>query len=124
VRAGAALSASNEWPRFQRWVQETLQQRDRIRLKLQGPLDSLEAILTRLSELIAERSRLIQGDRQTLEDILKQIDAYEKQMTDDVSRYQSQITNVLWKMEKRGARFFDELVRLANLLRLRDVDVV
>jgi hypothetical protein len=27
-------------------------------------------------------------------------------------------------MEKRGARFFDELVRLANLLRLRDVDVV
>jgi len=124
VRSGDALSASNEWPAFQDWVQDTLMQRDRVQLKLRGPLDSLEAILARLREVIAERSRLIQGDRNALEEILQYIDTYEKQMADDVSRYQSQITNVLWKMEKRGTRFFDELVRLANLLRLRDVDVV
>ena len=124
VRVGGALSASNEWPALLRWVEETLRKRERIQLKLRGPLHSLEAILARLAELIAERRRLIQGDCSALEDILQKIDAYEKQMAADVNRYQSKITNVLWQMEKRGNRFFDELVRLTNLLRLRDVDVV
>jgi len=124
VVEGRTLSPQNEWPAFQRWVQDALRQRERVQVKLRAPLDSLDAILLRQAESLAERVRLIQGDRTALEKILHEIDAYESRMHEDVGRYHSQITNVLWAMEKRGNRFFDELVRLSNLLRLRNVDVV
>jgi small GTP-binding protein len=124
IAEGRPPSDHNEWNAFQVWVQDTLRRRDRVQWKLRAPLDSLDAILTRQAEVLAERVRLIQGDRTALEKILREIDAYESRMHEDVARYHSKITNVLWQMEKRGNRFFDELVRLSNLLRLRNVDVV
>jgi small GTP-binding protein len=124
VREGNPSSTHNEWEKLEGWVQETLRQRDRIQMKLLAPMESLKTILARQAEVLEERARLIHGDRTTLEGILHEIDAYEQRMTTDVARYQSQITNVLWQMEKRGSRFFDELVRLSNILRLRDTDVV
>jgi hypothetical protein len=45
-------------------------------------------------------------------------------MLGELSRYQSKITNVLFQLERRGERFFDELVRLGNVLRLRNKDIV
>ena len=125
VRAsGEPLSELNEWTAFAAYFQSTLRDRDRVRLKLTGPLRSLTPVLARQADALAERLRLVHGDHSALAAILGEVDAYETRMGADVSRYQSQITNVLWQIERRGQRFFDELVRVSNVLRLRDRDVV
>ena len=125
VRAsGEPLSELNEWTAFAAYFQATLRDRDRVRLKLTGPLRSLTPVLARQADALAERLRLVHGDHSALAAILGEVDAYETRMGADVSRYQSQITNVLWQIERRGQRFFDELVRVSNVLRLRDRDVV
>lgn len=122
--SGEALSELNEWTAFAAYFQSTLRDRDRVRLKLTGPLRSLTPVLARQADALAERLRLVHGDHSALAAILGEVDAYETRMGADVSRYQSQITNVLWQIERRGQRFFDELVRVSNVLRLRDRDVV
>lgn len=124
VLQGGKLSATNEWCKLEEWITSTLRQRERVLLKLRSPLDSLVTVLSRQEEALAERQRLVVGDRAALEEILAEVAAYEKRMTEDVSRYQSQITNILWQFERRGQRFFDELVRFSNLLRLRNTDIV
>ncbi len=95
-----------------------------MRIKLRAPLESLRTVLERQTEALTERQRLVQGDRTALEGLLEEIDAYDERMLGELSRYQSQIANILFQLERRGNRFFDELVRLGNVLRLRDKDVV
>ncbi|UCE04019.1 MAG: dynamin family protein [Candidatus Latescibacterota bacterium] len=118
------LSDQNEYPQLETYVTQTLRERERVRIKLRAPLDSLRTVLARQEEALAERLRLVQGDRSALAGILAEVDAYENRMLDEVSRYQAQITNVLWQLERRGDRFFDELVRIANVMRLRNKDIV
>ena len=121
---GEQLSAFNEWAAFAAYFESTLRDRDRVRLKLTAPLQSLTPVLARQADALAERLRLVHGDHSALATILGEVDAYEARMLADVSRYQSQITNILWQLERRGQRFFDELVRVSNIMRLRDKDVV
>ncbi|MFQ5598952.1 MAG: dynamin family protein [Candidatus Krumholzibacteriia bacterium] len=120
----AALSGQNEYAKLEEYVTGTLRERERVRLKLRAPLESLRTVLTRQEAALAERLRLVQGDRGALDAILSEVDAYEGRMRGEVTRYQSQITNILWQLERRGDRFFDELVRLANIMRLRNKDIV
>ncbi len=122
--SGEPLSGLNEWAAFVDYFQSNLRDRDRVRLKLTAPLRSLTPVLARQADALAERLRLVQGDQSALASILTEVDAYETRMRADVSRYQSQITNILWQLERRGQRFFDELVRLSNIMRLRDKDIV
>ena len=122
--SGEPLSELDEWAVFAAYFRSTLRDRDRVRLKLTAPLKSLTPVLARQADALGERLRLVRGDHSALAAILTEVDAYETRMRDDVSRYQSQITNILWQLDRRGQRFFDELVRLSNIMRLRDKDVV
>ncbi|MGH2569742.1 MAG: dynamin family protein, partial [bacterium] len=121
---GGSLSPGNEYLAFERWVTSTLASRERVALKLRSPLDTLRTVLVRQREALAERRRLIEGDRVAMDAILADVDDYEKRMGGELARYQSAIENVVLNLERRGHRFFDDLVRLGNLLRLRDRDVV
>jgi GTP-binding protein EngB required for normal cell division len=123
--AGAAsISPRNEYPALEEHLKKTLGNRERIRLKLRSPLDTLRTILVRQGEALAERVRLVEGDRVTMDRILADVEEYERRMHGELSRYQAQVDNVVLQMERRGHRFLDELVRLSNLFRLRDTDVV
>ena len=69
-------------------------------------------MLARQADALGERLRLVRGaTTPPSRPSLTEVDAYETRMRDDVSRYQSQITNILWQLDRRGQRFFDELVR-------------
>ncbi len=124
VQESGTRSPHNEYEALEDYVTETLRDRERVRIKLRAPLDSLRRVLERQAEALSERQRLVQGDRAALEGLLQEIEAYDERMLGELSRYQSQIANVLFQLERRGERFFDELVRLGNVLRLRNKDIV
>ena len=117
-------SPHNEYKALEKYVAQTLRDRERVRIKLRAPLESLRTVLARQNEALAERLRLVQGDRTALAGLLEEIETYDARMLGELSRYQSQVANVLYKLEQRGDRFFDELVRLGNVLRLRNKDIV
>ena len=121
---GEEIPADNEYPKLEAWMHDTLASRDRVALKLRAPLDTLETILVRQKEALAERSTLIEGDLTAMNGILEDIQSYDQRMRAEVARYQSAIENAVLRLEKRGHRFLDDTVRLGNLLRLRDSDVV
>jgi small GTP-binding protein len=114
----------NEYSALERHLRDTLGGRDRVRLKLRSPLDTLRTVLARQEEALTERRRLIEGDRTAMEGILADVDDYERRLTEELGRYRAQIDNILLQMERRGHRFLDDLVRLGNLFRLRNTDVV
>jgi len=122
--AGGAFSSSNEWPALEEWLISTLGSRERVRLKLRSPLETMRTVLVRQREALAERRRLIEGDRVAMDSILADVADYERRMGEELARYQSAIENVVLNLERRGHRFLDDMVRLGNLLRLRDADVV
>jgi small GTP-binding protein len=124
AEGAAATSATNEYPALEAHLKSTLGNRERVRLKLLSPLRTMRTVLARQEEALAERLLLVQGDRVAMDGILTDVDRYETRMRAELSRYQAQIENVLLQMERRGHRFLDELVRIGNILRLRDTDVV
>ena len=124
LRGPAHVSERNEYPAFEAHLKKTLGDRGRIRLKLRSPLDTLRTILARQGEALGERVRLVEGDRVAMDRILADVDEYERRMQGELTRYQAQVDNVVLQMERRGHRFLDEMVRLSNVFRLRDADVV
>lgn len=123
-RPAADRPSQDESAALEAYVTHTLRDRERVAIKLRAPLDSLLRVLGRQKEALSERRRLVQGDCAALAALLDEIEAYDARMLDELSRYQSQIANVLFQLERRGERFFDELVRLGNVLRLRNKDIV
>jgi small GTP-binding protein len=122
--SAAAMGDANEYTALEDHLKKTLGNRERVRLKLRSPLETLRTVIMRQEEALAERLRLVEGDRVAMDGILSDVDEYETRMKGELSRYQAQIENVLLQMERRGHRFLDELIRIGNLLRLRDTDVV
>lgn len=120
----AGPGAGFEYADLEAHLRGTLGHRERVEGKLRSPLETLETVLARLRDALAERIRLVEGDRVAMDAILTGVDAYERRMLGELSRYQAKIDNLLLQMEKRGHRFLDDLVRLGNLFRLRDADVV
>ena len=118
------ISDTNEYPRLESHLRSALGSRERVELKLRSPLTTLHTVLTRQNEALTERLALVEGDRQAMDRILSDVDEYERRMNSELSRYQAQIENVLLQMERRGHRFLDDLIRLGNLMRLRDRDIV
>jgi GTP-binding protein EngB required for normal cell division len=123
--AGPADPAAGfEYAALEAHLKKTLAHRDRVERKLRSPLESLGTVLARFRDALSERIRLVEGDRVAMDDILTGVDEYETRMLGELGRYQAKVDNILLQMEKRGHRFLDDLVRLGNLLRLRDSDVV
>jgi GTP-binding protein EngB required for normal cell division len=119
-----ACGPRNEWPALETHLKETLSEKERVRLKLRSPLETLRTVLVRQREALAERRRLVEGDRAAMDRILVDVDEYERRMGQELNRYQSAVDNILLQLERRGHRFLDDTVRLGNILRLRDSDVL
>ncbi len=123
--AGATPGAEwNEYPALESHLRRKLGAEERIHRKLSSPLDTLRTVLVRQEEALAERLLLVDGDRAAMEAILVDVDVYERRMSEELGRYRSQIENVLLQMERRGHRFLDDLVRIGNLMRLRNTEIV
>jgi small GTP-binding protein len=127
VSARQALQAKQGQPqlwdqsRFQAledYVQSSLDEGSRIRLKFLNPLGVGEHLVGRYLEVINERLELLQDDFSTLEDVDRQLDVYEHDMRRDFEFRMSDIEKILYEMEQRGQDYFDDTIRLARIIDL------
>jgi hypothetical protein len=122
-RAGRADSAAwdaSGLAAVERFIVDTLDEGERVRLKLRNPLGIAQRAAEALRSDLAGRLGLLGDDRQTVEQIERQIEAYAADMARDFEFRWADIEKVLLDMERRGHDHFDESIRLVKIRDLLD----
>jgi hypothetical protein len=115
---GKDLLAASRFEVLERYIVATLDQKERVRLKLLNPLGVGAHLVDKYRELIDGRLGLLKDDFSTIEDIEAQLNVYSEDMNRDFRYRLSDVDNVLHEFESRGVEFFDETMRLARVFDL------
>jgi small GTP-binding protein len=102
------------------YLLRTLDQEERIRLKLLNPLNVGLRLSARYKEAAFERLKLLSQDIEALQSIDAQLGLFHQEMLRDFEPRLSRLELLLGEMESRGQRFFEETVRLSRIRSLLD----
>lgn len=116
--AQRVLWRASHFEQLERFTQVTLNDHERLRLKLENPLGVASRLIDQYLAVISERQELLRNDFETIDTIDEQIAAYEKDMRRDFSYQRSRVENVLYAMIERGDQYFDEVLRLTRVMEL------
>jgi len=118
------LWAASRFEPLETYILRTLDERERLRLKLANPLGVAQKLTGRYLAVAEARQTLLREDVATVRTIEAQLAAYEADMRRDFRYHLSHVDNVLYAMSERGNRFFDDTIRLARLFDLINADRV
>jgi small GTP-binding protein len=114
----SALWQASQFGPLEEFILNTLDERQRLRLKLESPL----GIAARLQEqyLSSTRARieLLDADFKTIDRIEEQLGGYAEDMRHNFKFKLSQVDNVLHRLSARGIEFFDDTLRLGRVFDL------
>ncbi|MFN2136413.1 MAG: dynamin family protein [Candidatus Promineifilaceae bacterium] len=97
------------------YIQETLDDDGRFRLKLLNPLGVGRRLLDAELAGIEADLAVLADDRALLDDVQRQMLYYNEDMQRNFKARLGEIDNLLYEMEKRGNAFFDDRLRLARI---------
>jgi hypothetical protein len=116
--AGHPSPAAESFTALEQYLATTLDEGERLRLKLLNPL----GVGLRITEAVigeqAARHALLDEDLRALEDIDRQQATYREDMSREFRHRLSSVDNVLHEFERRGVAFFDDTLRLGRVLDL------
>lgn len=96
----------------------TLDERERVRLKLLSPLGVMHRLLNETRSTVEERARLLAEDARTVRTIDEQLHLYQEDMQQNFKHRLSEVENIVLEMRRRGDAFFDDTMRLRRILDL------
>lgn len=100
------------------YIVDTLDEGERVRLKLLSPLEVGRRLAGRALETADRREALLAEDFQALSDIEEQLTLYREDMVRQYRFRRSDVENVLGELERRGLAFFEETLRLGRIFDL------
>jgi small GTP-binding protein len=122
----AQLEGSGSLPgRFEavrRFVRESLEQRERMRLKLMNPIGIGRRLAESHTRAAAAALALLAEDRAAVEDVERQLAAWRQDLGRDFRFRLADVDNALQEFENRGMRFFDETLRLGRVFDLMNAE--
>ncbi len=113
-----SLWAHSRFAPLEQYILHTLDERERLRLKLLNPLGVAERLVSQYSDAAASRRSLLGEDLRTMATIEGQLAGYEADLRRNFKYHLSHVENVLLSMSDRGNRFFDETIRIGRILDL------
>ncbi len=116
------LWAQSRFESLERYILETLDEQERLRLKLANPLGVAQKLVEKYLGVAGARRELLKDDVQTVRTIEAQLGAYEGDMRREFKYHLSHVDNVLYGMAQRGDNFFDETIRIQRILDLMNAD--
>jgi len=114
----AAARAASRFEALEAYLQATLDEAGRVRLKLLNPLGVAHQLVTGTLRSVGERLALLREDFAMLEDVDRQLDLYEQDMRREFDVRMAAVDNVLLQLERRGHDYFDEMLRLGRVFDL------
>ncbi|HKT60232.1 MAG TPA: dynamin family protein [Gemmatimonadales bacterium] len=106
------------------YLVRTLDQEERVRLKLLNPLNVGLRLTARYKEVAFERLKLLAEDVETIQNIDRQLALFHDEMVRDVEPRLARLDLLLGDMERRGLRFFEETLRIGRIRTLMDSEGV
>jgi small GTP-binding protein len=100
---------------LERYISSTLDERERLRLKLLNPLGVGARLASTTRTTIDGRMALLRDDLDTIDDIDRQLEGYRADLGREFEFRLSEVDNVLQQFENRGVRFFDDTLRVGRL---------
>src|SRR5579884_3705685 len=119
-----ALQAQSGLDELRAYVFETLDEAERVRLKLSTPVGVAERLVERHERLLEERRQLLAADRALVDNVEGQLAAYADDLRRGVAPRLGEIANVVHELRDRGERFFDETVRIGRVFDLFNAERV
>ncbi len=113
----AALTASG-FQALEEYVTRTLDERERVRLKLLNPLGVGRQVLDRQQERADVRRAVLREDFETVQDLDGQLALYGEDLARDFRFRLADVEKELLEMERRGHDFFDETLRIGRIFDL------
>lgn len=118
--AGPALSERREskgdqFAELERYIDNTLDQRERLRLKLLNPVGIGSRLSDQTRDTIRERLSLLRDDLRTIDDIEGQLGVYRSDLSREFEFRLSEVDNILHQFENRGVAFFDDTLRIGRI---------
>ncbi len=113
-----ALLARSRFAALESFLVRTLDEKERIRLKLRNPLGVAARLVEKYLSLAASRATLLADDVATLDALERQLALYKEDMGREFRFRLADVDKVLHELENRGASFFDERLRLGKVFDL------
>lgn len=115
--------ARNLWEKsgfgpLEHFLFHTLDEAERIRLKLLTPLGVTQRLLEETRGVVERRAGLLAEDARTLTTIESELHFHRDDMGRNFTHRLGEIENIILEMRARGDRFFDETIRLGRLFDL------
>jgi hypothetical protein len=113
--AGQAPIAGDRFADLERFITVTLDDKERVRLKLLNPIGIGTRLVQTTRATIRERTEVLAADLQTIEDIERQLDVYRIDLSREFEFRLAEVDNILQQFENRGMVFFDETLRVGRI---------
>jgi hypothetical protein len=109
---------------MEQYLVRTLDQQERVRLKLLNPLNVGLRLAARYKDVAFQRLKLLAQDIETIQSIDRQLALFHDEMVRDVEPRLARLDVLLADMEQRGMRFFEETLRIGRIRTLLDSEGV
>jgi small GTP-binding protein len=103
---------------FERYLLDTLDQAERLRLKLSNPVGVAERLAAGLEQEVGTRLHVLDDDAEALEQVDRQLALHLEDLTREFAFRMADIEKVLVEMERRGHDHFDETIRFGRIVDL------
>lgn len=110
--------------RLETFLFKSLDEAERIRLKLLSPLGVMQRVLTETQNAVEQRARLLAEDARTVVAIEDQLRLYCEDMEQNFRYRLNEIENIIRNMQIRGDHFFQDTIRLTRLFDLLHSDYI
>jgi small GTP-binding protein len=118
------LWRSSGFEEVEDYLLNTLDQHERVRLKLLNPLNVGLRLASKYKDATFQRLKLLAQDVEALQNIDQQLALYHQEMLRDFEPRLARLDLLLGDMEGRGMRFFEETVRIGRIKSLLDSEGV
>lgn len=119
-----ALWRESGFDEIEKFLLHSLDQEERVRLKLLNPLRVGLRLATVYEEVAFEQLKLLSEDVQTIENIDRQLALFHEEMLRDLDPRLARLQLLLEEMQRRGDAFFEETIRIGRFRSLMDSDGV
>ncbi|HLX57971.1 MAG TPA: dynamin family protein, partial [Ktedonobacteraceae bacterium] len=116
--AAVELWDSSHFGQLEEYLFRTLDEKERVRLKLLSPLGVMQRLLNETQRSVGQRANLLAEDARTVATIEEQLRLYQEDMETNFSHRLGEIENIVLEMRERGDRFFDSTIRLGRIFDL------
>jgi small GTP-binding protein len=108
----------SRFSRLEDYLFNTLDEGERVRLKLLSPLGVMQRLLDQTQSSVEQRATVLAEDARTVNTIDEQLRLYREDMEQNFSHRLGEIENIVLAMRTRGDRFFDDTIRLGRIFDL------